>query len=123
MGYSLEIDDAGGFARITIWGKPSIEEMMDVLQRLTAQGAFVTSKRLWDVRQATGVLTSDEMEQLARAALARDTGGAAKVAIVAAVDVVYGLSRVFEVYRESQDVEVRVFRDLDDAQRWLEHGP
>ena len=120
MGYALNIDDASGIARITVWGKPTIEEMMDVLQRLTAEGAFVTSKRLWDVRGATGVLTSDEMEQLARAALARDNGGAARVAIVAAVDVVYGLSRVFEVYRESKDVTVQVFRDLDEALRWLQ---
>ena len=120
MGYSLNIDNTSRIARITIWGKPTIEEMMDVLRRLTAKGAFVTSKRLWDVRGATGVLTSDEMEQLAHAALDRDSSGTARVAIVAAVDVVYGLSRVFEVYRESEDVTVQVFRDLDEAQLWLE---
>jgi hypothetical protein len=120
MGYALNIDEATGIARITLWGKPTIEEMMDVLGRLTAKGTFLTSKRLWDVRDATSTLTSDEMEKLARAALARDTGGSARVAIVTDVDVVYGLSRVFEVYRQSNDVEVRVFRDSEEAERWLE---
>jgi hypothetical protein len=66
---------------------------------------------------------ADSTEESESEALARDTGDAAKVAIVAAVDVVYGLFRVFEVYRESKDFAVRVFRDFDEAQRWLQEGP
>jgi hypothetical protein len=40
-------------------------------------------------------------------------------AFVVAQDVHYGLVRQFGVFREPSD-EVRIFRDMDEARRWLE---
>jgi hypothetical protein len=120
MSYEISIDEAADIAQVTMWGTPTFEEMIEVLAKLTAGDAFITRKRLWDLRNATSALSSNEMERLAQAALARDKGGASRVAIIAEEDVIYGLSRVFEVYRESSEVKVRTFRDLDEAQGWLQ---
>jgi stage II sporulation SpoAA-like protein len=40
-------------------------------------------------------------------------------AIVASRDVLFGMSRVFQVFAEAHFANSKVFRDLDDAERWL----
>jgi len=44
----------------------------------------------------------------------------AKRAIVATRDAVYGLARMYERIRGGESDEVRVFRDIEEARRWLE---
>ena len=43
----------------------------------------------------------------------------AKRAIVVASDVAFGMARMFQIIREDAPEEVRVFRDIDEARRWL----
>jgi len=43
----------------------------------------------------------------------------AKRAIVATRDAVYGLARMYERLRGGESDEVRVFRDIEEARRWL----
>lgn len=42
-----------------------------------------------------------------------------KTAIVAPMDLVYGLSRMYQILREGSMEEIGVFRDLQDARQWL----
>jgi hypothetical protein len=44
----------------------------------------------------------------------------AKRAIVATREAVYGLARMYERLRGGESNEVRVFRDLKEARRWLD---
>lgn len=101
-------------------GTVSPNEMMEVLRDLATDDKFISSKRLWDLREATGDLVPHDTERLARLAQAQDGNAPGKVALVAASDLVFGMSRVFEVQRTTEDVEVGVFRDLDEAELWLQ---
>jgi hypothetical protein len=42
-----------------------------------------------------------------------------RVAIVAPADLYYGLSRMYEAFREPSRLVIRVFRDLREARVWL----
>jgi hypothetical protein len=44
----------------------------------------------------------------------------AKRAVVATRDAAYGLARMYERLRGGESDEVRVFRDIKEARRWLE---
>ncbi len=43
-----------------------------------------------------------------------------KLAIVASSDEFFGLGRMYEMLRGNSKVEIHVFRQLDEAERWLE---
>ncbi len=43
-----------------------------------------------------------------------------RLAIVATRDEFFGLGRMYEMLRDESSMEVRVFRQLDEAERWLE---
>ncbi len=61
-----------------------------------------------------------------RAIAARARGhwpGQAQVAYVAAGELSYGLMRMFQVFREEEGYQSRVFRDEQDAEEWLRTSP
>lgn len=45
-----------------------------------------------------------------------------RVAMVAADDLCFGMFRMWEMIRPDLDYELRVFRDFDEAKKWIEHG-
>lgn len=45
-----------------------------------------------------------------------------RVAIVAPRDLFFGLSRMYEAYREGSAVRIRIFRTLEEARAWMESG-
>ena len=52
-----------------------------------------------------------------------DLGIATRLAIVAPNDAVYGVSRMYEMLRgDGVPEEISVFRDVDEAMRWLDEG-
>ena len=95
---------------------------------MSAVKAFYTGNPtkhvLWDDKDATDVkLTSDEVGTIAR--LRERFEGkreAGKTALVAHKDIVFGLSRMFEVQSslERAPYDVMVFRNIDDACKWLD---
>jgi len=38
---------------------------------------------------------------------------------VASNDVAYGLSRMYQAFRSESPLELRVFREMDEAREWL----
>ena len=49
----------------------------------------------------------------------RASSYAPKTAFVTNAEVIYGLSRMFEMLRDDSPNEIRVFRVVDEAKRWL----
>jgi hypothetical protein len=77
---------------------------------------------LVDVRRSE-TLATREVEQIRRIAeyigpYAKRVGG--RVAVVAASDIHFGLSRLGSVYAEGVGVETEVFRDFESAVAWLQ---
>ena len=74
--------------------------------------------QLWDLVHVTKVeLTTEELRRLAGRSI---FSSASRRAILASSDLVFGLSRMFEIFRETLGEKgIRVFRNLDDALDWV----
>jgi hypothetical protein len=84
---------------------PSLPERLDVLLDLDELATVPESAQLQEVAQAVGRLQP------------KVRFGAC--AIVASRDVLFGMSRMFEVFAEEVFVRTHVFRKRTDAEHWL----
>ncbi|MGD2099669.1 MAG: hypothetical protein PVG35_18985 [Desulfobacterales bacterium] len=75
--------------------------------------------RLWDLSQSGWNLTNTELVEIADYAKAR-LMLPSKVAMVAPKDLSYGVSRVYEVFRRQEGLEIEIFRTEQKAIDWLE---
>jgi hypothetical protein len=85
-----------------------------------------TKHVLWDAISATDVLfTPKEVEAIVKYK-ERYVGkrGTGKTAIVAQRDIIFGLSRMFEVQSrlEKAPYDIMVFRSIDEAHQWLDES-
>jgi hypothetical protein len=77
---------------------------------------------LFDMTDGLGnQLSPDALKRMARFMWASTPklGAGYKVAVVAARDVEYGLSRMFQVFMDGPPFEFRIFRDRAEALEWL----
>jgi hypothetical protein len=74
--------------------------------------------QLWDLTHVTEVdLTSEDLRSLAQTSIFSSDS---RRAILGNADLVFGLARMFEIYRDSLgETGIRVFRNLDDALEWV----
>ena len=80
----------------------------------------VGTPELFDVRAVTEVeVTGADIRRVAE----RERLGPARIsrmAIVTGSVVAYGLSRMFQMLADEAEYEIEVFRELDDALKWLD---
>jgi hypothetical protein len=119
MPATYRIDRARGRIFTTLEGVITDQELIVFQQKLFADSDFEpTYSQLAD---CDGVTRFDVSVQTIRAvAIPNLFAKGSRLAIVAKLDVVYGMARMFQLLREGIAEEVRVFRDLDEANRWLE---
>jgi hypothetical protein len=115
MNSNFTIERIDGISIIRLKKDMSLAEMLDLVDQVAAAG--VTDRRLWD---ATGYLkfSSEELGKIA-ARGRQHWPTPARVAYLAADDVSFGLFRMFEVFREQENYETRVFREEQEAMNWL----
>lgn len=85
----------------------------------------ITLNVVWDLRQATVPdITSDDVNQIAgMLKTLRADRKEGRTTLVSPKDAMYGLSRMLELLLDSlgdSRVEMRVFRDFDEAIAWLD---
>jgi hypothetical protein len=115
-GESYVISREGPVTRIDFFRPPDYKEMLDLLARLEATAD--SSLRLYVMIEAEILLSTAEVKEGAE--LARVTSNQPeRIAIVAPGEITYSISRIFKVLRESSATKMEVFRDLDEARRWL----
>jgi hypothetical protein len=78
------------------------------------------AKVLIDVRDATTPWTTPQVNQIVPAFRALARRGVAAIAIVADVDVAYGMSRMLSTRLDSLGLAAAVFRSQSEAEGWLE---
>lgn len=119
MPISCRIDDAKKrvYARAT--GLIGLEELLSHMNAVSS-GPASTYPELLDCTDATTDLTGDQVRRLvdARSRIA-STQPAGPVAIVANVDIVYGMFRMFEMLT-SELRPIHIFRDRVAAEKWLD---
>ena len=122
MPTSYRIDPSRGLVLSRAWGILSSEEMQDHYHRLLTDPGFRSSYRqLGDLRAVTEFTVGSWAMVETAAAPIFDAG--TRRALVAPSDLGYGLSRMFAVYSERTEQDVRVFRDMAEAAAWLDAGP
>ena len=111
--YSIERDE--NITTIRLHRELTLDEVLDVVDQVAQSD--VSNRRLWDLTR-NFVFTSAEIAQIAERGKTH-WPSASRVAYVAADDLSFGLLRMFEVYREQENYETRVFREEQGARDWL----
>ena len=79
---------------------------------------------LFDVRRSTENRSGDELKRIAEVLGEHTSFLSGRAAVVAADAFHVGLARIFGAYADGQQIEVRVFEALEEAESWLqESGP
>ena len=105
-------------AIVKIVGKPTLKEILDTNKALMEEGQYICSRRFWDLSGCSMDFSSGELEVIANFT---DHGehDPSKIALLATSDLTYGLSRMFQAFRQSKNSTLSVFRDEGEAMRWL----
>ncbi len=121
MPLSHRVDRDAGVAFATATGALGDEEVLDFAKRMANDPEFRSGvHELIDLRAADlRAVTSRTLRRVAEIFAAFDTAATrGRIAFVAPADVAFGLSRMYQAYR-TDAVEVRVFREMDEARAWL----
>jgi hypothetical protein len=115
------IDASRGLVRSRAWGELSSNDLVAHYASLAADPAFQRHfQQLGDLRDVVS-FTVDSRVIAAEAATPLFAPNVRR-ALVANTDVGYGLARMFAAYAEGAAQHVRVFRDIAEAEAWLQEG-
>jgi hypothetical protein len=122
MAFSFTIDGDHGVVRFTGEDVFSSRDLMESIKQVTAHPDFQPDyDHLVDLRDVTSFEPDSgdirKRSQQDRENIRLDTS---RIAIVATSNVVFGMSRMYETFMEGADVTVRTFRDMAEAEAWLD---
>ena len=122
MPITSNIDKAKDLTVFKVTGVLTFEKVLLVVK--TFYGGIPTKHVLWDMIDTTEVqVTSEEVETIAKFG-PRYEGKRAlgKTAIVAQKDILFGLSRMFEIHSNIKEAPypIMVFRSMGEAHQWLD---
>ena len=112
-GYSIEHSD--GVTTIRLSRNLELDDIFEVIDEVAAKDQC--NRRLWDLTAGFD-FTNQQIEEIANRGKLR-WPNASRVAYVASNDLAFGLLRMFEVFREQDHYKTGVFRDEQEALRWL----
>ena len=121
MAIAISIDRKGDSTVFNASGEVSFDEVKATIEKFYEEGP--TAKVLFDFNPAS--FEGFSADGVAKLALSRERFRTqridGKTALVASRDAAYGMLRMFEALNDSIDLpfEVRVFRELDEARKWL----
>jgi hypothetical protein len=125
MEYEITLDRTRHRCRVRVTGPLDVSKYESAIEELIdALGDAPNTPTLYDIREADlRHLNADDMRAL-RLANERlsDRRGAARLAVVVANDVHFGLVRMYEALGATPNLDLRVFRDKDQAERWLDEA-
>jgi hypothetical protein len=118
MPTSYAIDAGKRLVRSRAWGVFSAAELIEHYRSLSADPAFdSTYSQLGDLRDVERFDLEEPM--IGREALNSIFAPKALRALVAPAYVGYGLARIYSAYAELVPQNIRVFRELAEAEQWL----
>ena len=119
MTRSYTITREDDIVRIDYRRNPHNEEMLELLEQLSEMEN--SELRMYVMLDAEILLSTNEVREGAEYAR-KLKNQPRRIAVVAKSELTYSISRIFKVFRESQDTELMVFRDVDAARDWLRSG-
>ncbi len=120
MPATARVDPDTGIAYCSATGELTRDEILAVIEQVYRDPNYRESRRtIWNLVEATPAVSAEDLRAVVDYVKAHRPAGAGKTAIVAAKDLAYGLSRMYEVMTGEQPFETRVFRDSELAHQWL----
>jgi len=119
MAAFYKIDKERRLVMSTGSGVLTLADLLGHQEKLLADSDFSPDfSQLWDLTHVTQVeLTSKDVHRLAQRSIFSPDS---RRAILVSRDLVFGLARMFEIYRDILGENgIRVFRNLDDALEWV----
>jgi hypothetical protein len=122
MPIPYEIDEARSLIRTRCTGTMTLPEVIDHFKELRADPRL--PKRVNVLLDLTALVNAPERDQL-RSVVAevKEAGTALRwgaIAVAARTDLIYGMSRIFAVFVEDVFTSTGVFRQLAEAERWID---
>lgn len=126
MPASVEIDSEHNRVTLELHGRIGVTESVTVLESIATDGRLRPGPDgIVDTTGVTGLdLAGGDIRALAAVAGRADalwSGG--RWAIVAPLDLVYGMARMYQVFRSGAPYAIEVFRSRDEARDWLARAP
>lgn len=118
----VHFDEDKGVVCVTLEGRLTVRTIVAAVGSLAHRPRM---HRLWDIRNADlSTLDFGAVWGMAEAmASLPPVHPDARIAIVAASDVQFGMSRMYEVLIEGRSPGThRIFRDIEEAEAWLTEG-
>jgi len=101
---------------IQLFRKLNLSEISALFEEL--QQSNPTDLRLWDISSSDVSFTDEQIKTIAAIGKTQ-THLPSKVALVAPSDYDVGIAGVFEVFKETKEIDIKVFRDKSKAEQWL----
>jgi hypothetical protein len=119
MTVSIHVEPKTKLAICTCVGILSVEDAMNGAKSLWQTPGWSGKAAVWDFRKASFDMSSSEVKKVAQFIIHHQPASPPeKMAFVAHGDLEYGMSRMFEVYRQNLKTDFRVFRDIEEALNW-----
>lgn len=124
MGIEFRIDREKGIVYTTVKGDLDVEDIIAGLTEIISHGDFEQRMSgIFDLLASKWESDPENLRRIIRFIIENtDRIGQSRHAVVVGSDRAYGMPRMFEVFSEETAVDVRIFRDLDEAKRWLTEG-
>ena len=120
MPLTAHVDPDTGIAHYSAAGHMDRDEVISVISKMYRDPSFQSPwHSMWDLTGAKPSFTADDLRDVAAYVRANRPVDAGRIAIVATEDLVFGMGRMFEVFASDLQAETRVFRELEQARRWL----
>ncbi|TDJ34423.1 MAG: hypothetical protein E2O61_10675 [Gammaproteobacteria bacterium] len=117
MPYSYKIEDGIVFTKVT--GEVTVEEQNEFSRTWLADPDLPSPLLVCRESVDLDSLTAEVIKDSAKFASTLDIPDGSRLAIVVDADVTYGLSRVYEARTAELDFDIGIFRDCDEAIKWL----
>jgi hypothetical protein len=118
---SYTIDSDRKIVLSRIWGTATEDEIRDHGQRLRNDPQFQPDfRQLLDMSELTEILVGSEMVR--DAARNQFFSPGVKRALVATSDVAFGMARMYAIASEHSGQTIKVFRDMNAAEAWLDQN-
>ena len=113
-----QVDSSLGVVFSTMQGVVTAEDIWSQVERLNTDPAFQPSfDHLVDMRGTTRFDVSEKgMHFVSSHSVFNEKS---RRAIVAEKDLDFGMARMYEMLRETKPDQIKVFRDMAEARRWL----
>jgi hypothetical protein len=115
------IDATSGIVYLVAIGTTTQEDWIETRSQIVADPQYCPGmSALIDGRRHESLLSIEFITNIAHGPRVRaGPADTPRWAIVVSREVAYGLGRMFSTLAESTNTEVRVFREFDEAERWL----